>query len=266
MLILVISVFAIVFVSGLIGAYRGFVKEIFSLAALGSVLLFARPVGLMIEPFLNHRLGLPVVLSSIFSPIAGGFLIFLIVGLLAKLVEKIILVKRGDRIKRTNRIGGAAIGSLKGIVFSLILIIILYNFGVAAETIKIFGLRSGSGLAGNLIDLKDDLDTSIMGSLFEKANPLPQETFGIVDDLIDIAKDPQALERMVQDPAIQELMDNPKLIKLREDEELIRLIKDRNFKELLDNDTIAALLKDKELLNELKNIDIEGIIERANMK
>ena len=232
MLILIISAFAIVFVSGFIGAYRGFVKEIFSLAVFCLVLIFARPVGLMIEPFLNHRLGLPAVLSSIFSPIAGGFLIFLIVGLFVKLAEKIILVKRGDRIKRTNRIGGAAVGSLKGIIFSLIFIIILYNFGVAAETIKIFGARSESGLAGNLIDFKNGLDKSIMGSLFEKANPLPKESFAIVNDLIDIAGDQQALKKLAQDPEIEKLMHNPKLIKLREDEELIRLIKNRNFFEI----------------------------------
>ena len=262
-MLLMIGILFVIFILGFIGACRGLIKEIFSLAAIGFAAVFALPLGSILEPLLNHRLGLPVLLSAILSPVAAGFLIFLIVKLVGVLVERQILAQKKKSTQRINHIGGAVVGSLKGVVFILVFLIILYNFGAAAEAIKIFRLGSKDGLTGRLITLKYSLDKSVIGGLLKKANPLPQESFSIVDDLVDITRDPQALSKLVQDSEIEKLMHNPKIIKLTEDEELIRLISEHDFKGLLNNNSIAELLKDKELLNELKRIDIKGIIERV---
>ena len=100
MLMLVISAFAVVFISGFIGARRGLIKEMFSLAAFCLVLIFARPLGLILEPFLNHRLGLPALLGPILSPFAAGILIFLILSLSGRLAERLILAKKEKSVKR----------------------------------------------------------------------------------------------------------------------------------------------------------------------
>lgn len=117
-------------ISALIGVFRGFVKEVFSLAnwliAMSLAYLFRDQVGAILP------LGEGV--SPMISSVAGGVLIFVSVlvlgGLASSMLHKLVKV---TGLSGTDRTLGVAFGLLRGCILVLALLIILPSVSPVAD-------------------------------------------------------------------------------------------------------------------------------------
>lgn len=119
-------------ISALIGVFRGFVKEVFSLAtwlvALSLAYLFRDQVG--------AALPLGEGVSPTISSLAGGALIFvtalILGGLFSSLVHKLVKV---TGLSGTDRTLGVVFGLLRGCILILALLIILPSLAPVTEQV-----------------------------------------------------------------------------------------------------------------------------------
>jgi membrane protein required for colicin V production len=117
-----LAILVVLAISALVGLFRGFIKEVFSLATWACALvlsfLFRTPVGqaLPLDPELN-----PVILD-----LAGGACIFIVVlilgGLLAHLLSKLA---KATGLSGTDRTLGAVFGLVRGLIVVLVILIFL---------------------------------------------------------------------------------------------------------------------------------------------
>lgn len=125
-----IAILSVVVISALIGLFRGFVKEVFSLlnwvAALILVYLFRDQVGALLP------LGQSV--SPLIRAVAGGAIIFVctlvVGGLLSALINKLV---KATGLSGTDRTLGVVFGLLRGSIIILALLIILPSVSPVAE-------------------------------------------------------------------------------------------------------------------------------------
>lgn len=113
-------VLAIIVISILVGAVRGFVKEAFSLAVWAAAFLIAFQYSGALAMHLEEHIELPSVRTSL--AFAGLFLSVLLVGglltfLVGKLVEK-------TGLSGTDRLLGGVFGAVRGL--ALVLVIMLF--------------------------------------------------------------------------------------------------------------------------------------------
>lgn len=117
-----IAILIVLAISALVGLFRGFIKEVFSLATWGFALvlsfLFRGPAGqaLPLDPDLN-----PLI-----ADLAGGACIFILVlicgGLIAYLVSKLA---EATGLSGTDRILGSVFGLARGLIVVMAILIFL---------------------------------------------------------------------------------------------------------------------------------------------
>ena len=117
-----IAILVVLAISAVVGLFRGFIKEVFSLATWGCALvlsfLFRSPVGQMLP--------LDSELNPLVADLAGGACIFILVlvcgGLLAHLISKLA---KATGLSGTDRTLGAVFGLVRGLIVVLVILIFL---------------------------------------------------------------------------------------------------------------------------------------------
>lgn len=113
-------IFAIVALSVLVGAIRGFIKEVFSLAVWAAAFLVSFQYSGILAQQLEGHIELPSVRTAL--AFTGLFLFVLLIGglltfLVGKLVEK-------TGLSGTDRLFGGVFGGVRGVVLVIALILI----------------------------------------------------------------------------------------------------------------------------------------------
>jgi membrane protein required for colicin V production len=117
-----IAILLVLLISALVGLFRGFIKEVFSLATWACALvlsfLFRTPIG--------QALPLDPELNPLIADLAGGACIFIVVlilgGLIAHLVTKLA---KATGLTGTDRTLGAVFGLARGLIVVLVIVIFL---------------------------------------------------------------------------------------------------------------------------------------------
>ncbi|NOR19897.1 MAG: CvpA family protein [Xanthomonadales bacterium] len=114
------AVLGIIAISILVGALRGFIKEVFSLAVWAAAFLVAFQYSGALAMMLESHVELPSARTSL--AFAGLFLAVLLVGglvtfLIGKLVEK-------TGLSGTDRLLGGIFGALRGLILILVLMLV----------------------------------------------------------------------------------------------------------------------------------------------
>jgi membrane protein required for colicin V production len=113
-------IFAVIGISALVGALRGFVKEAFSLAVWAAAFLAAFTFSAPVADWLQDSISLPSARSAL--AFAGVFVVVLLVGgLLTYLVGKLV-EKTG--LSGTDRLLGGVFGLLRGLVLVVALVLV----------------------------------------------------------------------------------------------------------------------------------------------
>ncbi len=114
------AVLGIIALSILVGALRGFIKEVFSLAVWAAAFLVAFQYSGALAMMLESHIELPSARTSL--AFAGLFLVVLLIGglitfLIGKLVEK-------TGLSGTDRLLGGVFGALRGLILILVLMLV----------------------------------------------------------------------------------------------------------------------------------------------
>ena len=114
------AVLGVVVISILVGALRGFIKEVFSLAVWAAAFLVAFQYSGALAMLLEDQIELPSARTSL--AFAGLFLSVLLVGglitfLIGKLVEK-------TGLSGTDRLLGGVFGALRGLILILVIMLV----------------------------------------------------------------------------------------------------------------------------------------------
>lgn len=283
-------VFAIIlFYAFILGARRGFYKEVVQTAALIIAVLVARaarePVGASIRAGTGDRL--PLMIAEVFGVIVVWIAAFLVAGIVGKLLLKKI---RGKGIDDNLDEGAEAIADLiggdttKGPV-TLLTDPIASRRGLFYWSDKILG--SGLGLLKGLItayllfviviytDRARGWDSTVARSIEESwATRAYKEyierylvtfpEYRIVASLGDMkkiaeavqaTKDPRQFQSFVTDKRLRALRENKKILELAKDKELIQAWKDQDLGALLQNPKVRDLLSDPEVRKIMADID-----------
>ena len=113
-------VFGIIFISILVGAIRGFIKEAFSLAVWAAAFLVAFQYSGALALQLENHIELPSARTSL--AFAGLFLSVLLVGGLLTFLVGQLVEKTG--LSGTDRLLGGVFGGVRGLILVLVLMLV----------------------------------------------------------------------------------------------------------------------------------------------
>jgi hypothetical protein len=92
---------------------------------------------------------------------------------------------------------------------------------------------------------------------------VPAATYRQLGDIARVAADPQAQERLLDDPKVRRLAEHPKIVALGEDREITRALEEKDFLRLLRDPRVLALANDPQIQAELRGIDWPGALAHA---
>ena len=283
------GVFALVLFSALIlGARRGFFKEVVHLLAVLAGIWLARRVGDPAGVWLAGVTGLPRVpahVAAVLGVWIAGFLVMAVVGrlVLKKLrgkgvddrldsgAEAIADVIGGDTTKGpltritdpiaskrglfywSDKLLGMGLGALKGTLTAYAL----------------FGLVLWADRLGWTSGLARSIEGSLAASVFQRhAAPLLQSwpewrIATSVDEMEAIARvvreDPRRVQTLTEHEQLRALKNDPRVIEAQNDPEVRRLWAERDLGGLLMNPKVQALLADPEIRRRVGEVDWDRV-------
>jgi hypothetical protein len=266
------------------GYLRGIFRILIAFLSLLLSAILAKPFSFTTSWLINKIDFIPLALKPFATLLATGILLFLIFFFLGSVLVSMREGKREEeglpRIPFWERVGGALLGGIWGLFLVVIIFTgleIIGSFEEVSERISAgiktnkeddflkkdwFDLgRERRSSKGSFGVLKENVQKSLFAPLVKEINPLDEKITKIFENLITVMSDPDLLQQLKNHPEISHLTENPKLIKVAEDEEIKKALDSSDIYALLNNPKIANLTKDKELIDELKKIDIEKILD-----
>jgi len=256
------------------GIYCGLVR----LASLVTIYAFAPPIGKACAPYFENVENVPAVVRPHFSTLVIS-LIMLVIGAVVGQIVKAKTMKVAKDASRQEkaeikkaRMWGLSMGTVFGIILGIILLVVFWNIGWVAEEVHL--RQSGEtdpsrvedGLVRKVVQIKQGIESSPLGGIVKKVNPVGVDDYQMVRDVLSIANDPVMLQEFRQHPNVQQLLKNEKILGLLEDEEVRTLIHNRDYKALLRNEKLAALVTDEDILEQFKQAEITKVLEDLRKK
>ncbi len=119
---------------------------------------------------------------------------------------------------------------------------------------------------GKFVTAKDHIEASFFGSIVKKIDPVDEKIKEIFQNLTTVVNDPRLYENFKNHPDIERFTADPRILALSTDEQILHQLNEQLYFELLDNPKIASLLNDEAFISELKNIDLGEILEEVMEK
>jgi hypothetical protein len=118
-------------------------------------------------------------------------------------------------------------------------------------------------VADGFLALKESLELGSAGRFLESVDALPPDFYELVLQLGKVTSDQQTMERFLQYPGLQRILQNPRIADLMDDPSVIRASKEKNIFLLLHNKAVAAAVADPVLAEQLKKIDLRAALKFA---
>jgi uncharacterized membrane protein required for colicin V production len=204
---------------GALGAVSGAIKQAAQLAALAAAYLLAGPVSSALAPVLASRL--PAALVPTAARTAALSLVYMLgAGLLRAVAHRAVPTLENGK---ADRLGGAGLGAAKGALRVFVGLCAVVSF---EEPMNKAGLDASQRLSGSRL-----AELARRHNLFD-AVKLPE--LEAAKKLAEARSDPKALQALLGDPKIQELLANP------------AFKSDPRVKKLLDDPALAKKLEELE--------------------
>ena len=267
------------------GFFQGLVRQIIGIAALLMAFLFAEHAGALIPDALVQRMNVPLTLIPGVKLGMGGIIVLFAAILVGRFGVKLLRLGKSKeeaaKQKRQDHFRGAMFGGLKGMLFALIVLMIVFSLGQVAEVVEPRARAAAQGQAGPgapgpksqpvegsavrrfFATAKRRIEKSVAGPVVRRASVLDQEMLQSFGDVIDISNDPQALARLREHPDVQKLMEFQNIRELTRDPEIVQAAQERRLLDLLNHPGVAAAARDVKLTETVKSMDFDRIIAHA---
>ena len=167
------------------------------------------------------------------------------------------------------RIGGALFGLLIGLAIILGSISLVRIVGAVAETrLELEKPSAGEPETARRVSdgaatLKKSLELGSAGRLLESVDVLPPDFYEVVAQFGRLTSDPEKMQRFLDYPSIQQVLQNPRVVDLFADPDLARAWQEKNVLEIFNNQAIAAAMKDPVLAGQLRKVDLSAALKFA---
>ncbi len=183
-----------------------------------------------------------------------------------------LLFKKTEHHSGVVRIAFGLGGVVCGVIFGLLLlwsgITLIRGLGTVAEVRLILARSQGIPVTAEkttrfFIKLKASLELGVTGSSLKQADFLPTVFYDNIVKVSMVLGDPHALERFIQYPQTQKLLNNPKVAAILQDSAWDKGLESHNILPLLQNPHFQEVAHDRELLAELKAFNLTGALNYA---
>lgn len=211
--------------------------------------------------------GVAALIGLVFPGIA--FVSGLVAGsIVALLVLGVCLLASALLFKRTSQqppgparwifgLGGAAFGLLTGLFLLWGGISIVRASGAIAEANK---TAASSSL---LATLKTLLEQGPLGGMVESVDVLPTGAYERIVRIGQLAKNPDAMTRFLDDPGVQKILAHPRMQAVLGDPQIIRASESGNHLALLQSPAILQAATDPSLQKLVLELDLQKALDRA---
>jgi hypothetical protein len=167
------------------------------------------------------------------------------------------------------RIGGALFGLLTGLAIILGSISLVRTLGAVAETRlaleepSALEPETGRRVTKGVLTLKKSLELGSAGRLLESVDVLPPDFYELVTQFGRLTGDPEKMQKFLDYPSIQEVLQNPRVVDLFTDRDLARAWQEKNVLEIFNNQAVAEAWKDPVLAEQLRKVDLSAALKFA---
>ncbi len=199
-----------------------------------------------------------------------SFLAGLVVGVIVALLALgICLFLAAVLFKRTSQqppglvrwffgFGGAFFGLLTGLFLLWSGISIVRASGAIARSAP-----DASELSKTLVTLRDSLEQGPLGGVAESVDILPTEAYTRLTRVGELAKNPDAMVRFLDDPGVQEILAHPRMQAILDDPQVVQAAETQNYLVLLQSRTILAAATDPSLQKLVMSLDLQKALDHA---
>ena len=218
--------------------------------------------------------------------VGGGlaFVAFALIWLVGALAFKRTEHQGSGLVRLFWGMGGALFGVILGVFLLWGGISILRTLGVLAESrLTSFGptpappVASGAHSAGtrptkpsftqntasNLVVLKKSLELGPAGQFVESVDVIPPDFYELVLQIGQVTGSQEAMQRFIQYPGIQQLMNNGRMADLLNDPAVMKAAEEKNYMALVGNKALRDAVEDPGLAEALKKIDLRAALKFA---
>lgn len=232
------SIILFVLLMALLGLFRGIVSQIMALAGLALAYFIAPAWGPTIGGFVQDQLSWSLFMAEKLSVLMVGITVYLAARLFGFGIEK-MLVNRVREFKKLNRLGGAAMGGVKG----LVLVVIAFCFLALLPS-------------GVMQDWFPRLRSSYAYALAAKYNPMGDATtLERMRQIREAMQDPKKMKRLRDDPEAQKIFAEHKVGNPFRDHRFLQNLHEGDFDKLQKRDEMEALMQDDRLENLIANLE-----------
>lgn len=249
-------------------------------AALGGLLiapLLGVPLGRLLESLFSGVLGTTGLTNRVISILIMGTVVLILVSTGLQFVVRSV-VKQNPHWKRHDRLAGAGLGLVEGVLLGLVMIWTVLALAPIAETsVAQFEERGEppNQLATAIANLADSAQGSAIGNLAASMNPLDNRLIELLHKGLVMLNHPEARKAFLQHPAIEAIQHRPAvedaLSRFASDAEIMAIVESEDgitgagMRTILDSPTLLGILDETTVLEELSPIadDIEQAINDA---
>jgi len=260
--------------AGVNGYWIGGAKIAALLAGLLAGSVLAVPMGKAMESMTAGLLGTAGTLNRVLSIGCAAVLIVLIVTAGMQLTIKQVM-KKNDRWKPYDRMAGATLGLIEGVLIVCLGIWALLAIEpIAAMSLARAGEDNPNPAAGFVLSTTGQIHSSRIGGLADAINPVGEIRFlGLLTDAVEVISDPKARETFTEHPAMTRIQARESVQQavalLEQDEAIMKVFETEDvnqiFSAFLSSPTLLKVLDETDLIADLGPMtdDIEDALTEA---
>ncbi len=241
---------AIVMLCALVGYMRGGLVGVLSLIALVLAFVVSAPVGPAVAGIIASRTQWPVVATYL----AGRMAAFAFVYMLLMVPTLILARKLGQtewgEVRGWNRLLGGVSGLISGLLLAVVLLLLI------DVVLKVMPeVTTGPAAWAH---------ASVLRKWASPHNPADRFLVTDVLRLLRAAReDPAVLDRLREQPYVQQLLEQPDFRAVREDEGLARAIQKRDIEAIIKDENLRRVLANSELRAQVLAPEMRLAIQQA---
>jgi len=241
-------VLALLLLAGLLGLASGAIRQLAHLGGLVAGWFSALPLAQLAGPSVAARYGYHLLLTTVAACFVCFFLVYLAVVLLLRFVLGRVLPD-GEK-GMADRFGGFALGAVKGAALAFMVV----SAVVVAEKYIVKLWPEFRKETAPSVAVRIARQHGLFASL---------PVVNGLEKILDVAADPRAVAKLVEDPDFSALMRDPRIKGMANDRTVLKALQGGDVASLLSNVRVLDALNDPKLLEKLVRFQSGGGLERA---
>ncbi|MEO6847670.1 MAG: CvpA family protein [Chthoniobacterales bacterium] len=255
------------------GWRKGFARYLVSLISLFLAYAAGYFLGTLTAPFLRPFLHYPdFIIAGVVSMLVGT-VIYITIAIFSAILLKTTAHQGSGLVRFFYGLGGAFLGCIYAFLIMWIFILCFRAIGAysdsrletkKASSSKIkYAPSADSAVERGMTSIKAALESGAPGKFVEKIDIIPPGIYELIAKVGRITANPEALGRLMEDPAMQQLSQSPRMTAMIADPEINQAFASRDYFKMLRNKKVIESANDPEFRKAIMAIDFNALLDRA---